>query len=158
MPNITYSTRSRGWLVAGSLGANSSKCSVSYFRRLKGELLGARGCVVWVSRRVRGIRVVATVVGWHAAQALPRIVRWLLHILLSLGPRPCLASRVEDRMPLTLPDRMTSCLSLYLFAVTFALDTLSISYTERGSVRLFLSHVRRHTDLILLLQFGVDIH
>lgn len=42
--NCLDRTRSRVWLVASELEVQSSKCSMSYRRRLKRDLLGARGC------------------------------------------------------------------------------------------------------------------
>jgi hypothetical protein len=40
----TISARSRLWLVASELEVHSSKCSMSYRRRLKRDLLGHEGC------------------------------------------------------------------------------------------------------------------
>jgi hypothetical protein len=95
---------------------------------------------VWDSRGLTLVTVVVVVGSRMVAPPLLRVVRCLSHIVLCLGPRPCLVSTAWYRMVAFLPGRRIGCFPfLSWFPVAFVSDVSSISYIERGSYRYPLS-------------------
>jgi hypothetical protein len=128
--NCLDQTRSRVWLVASELEDHSSKCSISYRRQLKRDLLGTRGCWGLVGvREWDGIYYC----GVLAACSTSRLVilwQWQTWSLLVLFPY--LVSMSPGQMVLSRPSRKRGCLFLCLSVLAFVFGMHPISRIGRA--------------------------